>query len=149
MAGRPDADRLVRAEAEAGGDIALVVRQRDRARRVLVEQRLADLHPTERLLPGELHWRRGAVDLDAQAASSVQGSDRRRQVIGHAGEPDVAEAVDVDDPRLEPPVVDAGSRQAQLDEVLRRDARAHAREGRPVGEMRGDRAEDVAAVERG
>src|SRR6185503_16589428 len=108
-------------EAEAGGDVALVVRQRDRPRRVPVEERLADLHPTERLLPGELHRGRSAVDLDAESASAVQRSDRRRQVVGDAGKASVAEAVDIDDPRLEPAVVDVRRRQAQLDEVLRRD----------------------------
>src|SRR4029453_19121122 len=140
MSARPDRDRRVDHEPEALGHVALVVGQRDRPRRVLVEQRLADGNPAERLLPGQLEGG-FAIDLDPEAAPAGGGPHRAREAVRDSCKPGVPEAVDVGDPGLEPALMDPRRGHLEPDQLARVDRRAdvgECRAGREVGPGPGD-----------
>ena len=140
-----------RDEAEARGDVALVVGERDRAR---TSPRRAASAPDG--ASGRTSAATSAAtalaavaDLDDERPTRLERADRRREVVRTAGEPDVAEAVDVDDPGLEPAVVAVGGPAAAAGRGRRsRSPAPTSSNGVAHREMGADRAEDVAAVER-
>ena len=109
QAGRIRTGRSTARPRRAGG-VALVVGEREVPFRIRVQQRRAERHAAERLLPDRpLDDRRCAVWAGNSSSSGRperQRADGRLQVGGRAGEGEVAEDQDVDDDRAEDAVAD-------------------------------------------
>src|SRR4029077_9459405 len=118
---------------------------------VLVDERGAGRNLAEGARPGGLFDGRRAAgrrELDRESAARAEPADRALEIVPGPGQPEVPERVDVDDRGLEGAVMDRWRGKGEREERCGLDRRTDGLEGAAERERSGDRAEDVATVER-
>ena len=121
---------------------------RDRERHVLVAVLVEDHVARPRVGERPRHHRVVALARELELDARSRDDPELLDVVAVEVEGDVAEAVDVEERRVDRAVGDDRLRQIEPNEALRIDGRAELREGDPVRQMRRSGAEEIASVER-